>query len=143
MKRELFKDCVTVNLASRVCSVEDSDSIPEEAVAIRFEVGRGTNFKMGSSKNLLEGREVMKRASLLLSFLPQTCNRIQEVRGIHNRGGEARGRIPVCEIRSEGYTHRNVIRDVGTSFVLVRECVDVLIGGERGDRVVVPVSVGR
>jgi hypothetical protein len=49
----------------------------------------------------------------------------------------------VCEIRGKGYTHWDVIRDVGTSFVLVRECVDVLIGGERGDRVVVPVSVGR
>jgi hypothetical protein len=50
--------------------VEDSDSVPEEAVAVRFEVRRGTNFKMGSSKNLLEGREVLKRASLRLSFFP-------------------------------------------------------------------------
>jgi hypothetical protein len=70
MKRELFKDCITVDLASRVCSVEDSDSVPKEAVAVRFEVRRGTNFKMGSSKNLLEGREVLKRASLRLSFFP-------------------------------------------------------------------------
>ena len=80
MKREIFKDSLTVDLASRVCSVEYSDSVTEEAVTIGFEVGRGTNFKMGSNKNLLEGREVMKRASLLLSFLPQTSNRIQELR---------------------------------------------------------------
>jgi hypothetical protein len=50
--------------------VEDSDSVPEEAVAIRFEVRRGTNFKVGSGKNLLESREVLKRPSLRLSFFP-------------------------------------------------------------------------
>ena len=49
----------------------------------------------------------------------------------------------MCEIRGEGYTHWDVIRNVGTSFVLVREGVDVLIGSKRGDRVMVPVSVGR
>jgi hypothetical protein len=143
VKRELFKDSFTVDFASRVCHVENSDSVPEEAVTIRFEVGSGANFKVGSSKNLLEGREVMKRASLKLSVLPQTRNRIKELRRIHNRRGEARGRIPVCEIRGEGDTHWDVIRDVGASFVLVREGVDVLVGSKRGDRVMVPVSVGR
>ena len=54
---------------------------------------------MGSNKNLLEGREVLKRASFRLSFFPQTINSNQEVRGVHNRGGEARGRIPVCKVR--------------------------------------------
>ena len=48
----------------------------------------------------------------------------------------------MCEIRGEGYTHWNVIRDVGTPFVLVREGVDVLIGSKRGDLVMVPVFVG-
>jgi hypothetical protein len=48
----------------------------------------------------------------------------------------------VCEIRGKGYTHWDVIRNVGTSFVLVREGVDVLIGSKRGDRVMVPVFVG-
>jgi hypothetical protein len=142
MKREFFKDCSTVNLASRVSSVKYSDSIPEETVAVRFEVGRGANFKMSSGKNLLEGREVLKRASLRLYIFPQPINRIQEVRGVHNRGGEAGGRIPVCEIGCKGYTHWDVIRDVGASFVLVRESVDVLIGGKRGYRVMVPVPVG-
>jgi hypothetical protein len=47
----------------------------------------------------------------------------------------------VCKIRGEGYTHWNVIRDVGTSFVLVGESMDVLIGGKRGYRVMVPVPV--
>ena len=48
----------------------------------------------------------------------------------------------MCEIRGKGYTHWDVIRNVGTSFVLVREGVDVLIGSKRGDRVMVPVSIG-
>ena len=143
MKRVIFENSATVDLARRVCCVENSDSVPEEAVTIRFEVGGGTNFKMGSSKNLLECREILKRASLRLRILPQTSDRIQELRGIHNGGREARGGIPVCKIRGKGYSHWNVIRDVGTSFVLVRECVDVLIGSERGDRVMVPMSVGR
>jgi hypothetical protein len=142
MKREFFKDCSTVNLASRVSSVKYSDCIPEEAVAIRFEVGRGANFKMSSCKNLLEGREVLKRASLRLYIFPQPINRIQEVRGVHNRGGEAREGIPVCKIGGKGYTHRDVIRDVGTTFVLIGEFVDVLIRGEGRDRVMVPVPVG-
>jgi hypothetical protein len=105
-------------------------------------VGRVSNFKVGSYKNLLEGREVLKRVSLRLSIFPQSVNRVQEIRGVHNGGGEARGRVPVCEVGGEGYTHWNVIRDVGTSFVLVGEGVDVLIGGKRGYRVMVSVSVG-
>ncbi len=48
----------------------------------------------------------------------------------------------MCKIRGEGYAHWNVIRDVGTSFVLVGEGVDVLIGGKRRYRVMVSVSVG-
>jgi hypothetical protein len=40
------------------------------------------------------------------------------------------------------YTHRDVIRDVGSTFVLVWEGVDVLVGGERGYRVVVTVFIG-
>ncbi len=42
----------------------------------------------------------------------------------------------MCEIGGKGYTHRDVIRDVGPTFVLIGECVDVLVGGERGDCVV-------
>ena len=48
----------------------------------------------------------------------------------------------MCEIRGEGDTHWDVIRDVGATFVLVREGVDVLVGSKRGDRVMVPVSIG-
>jgi hypothetical protein len=84
MKREVFNYCSTVNLASRVSGVKYSDSVPEEAVTIRFEVGRRANFKVGSSKNLLEGREVLKRTSLRLNFFPQAIERIQEVRGVYN-----------------------------------------------------------
>ena len=46
------------------------------------------------------------------------------------------------KIGGEGNTHRNMIRDVGPTFVLIGECVDVLIGGEGGDSVMVPVPVG-
>jgi hypothetical protein len=84
MKREVFNYCSTVNLASRVSGVKYSDSVPEEAVTIRFEVGRRANFKVGSSKNLLEGRKVLKRTSLRLNFFPQSIDRIQEVRGVYN-----------------------------------------------------------
>ena len=49
----------------------------------------------------------------------------------------------MCEIRGEGDTHWDVIRDVGATFVLVREGVNVLVGSKRRDRVVVTVSVGR
>ena len=35
-----------------------------------------------------------------------------------------------------------MIRDVGPTFILVWEGVEVLVGGERGDRVVVPVPIG-
>ena len=35
-----------------------------------------------------------------------------------------------------------MIRNVGTPFILVWKGVEVLVGGERGDRVVVPVPVG-
>ena len=47
------------------------------------------------------------------------------------------------EIRCKGNTHWNMIRDdiVGPTFVLVREGVDVLVGSEGRDRVVVTVSV--
>ena len=45
------------------------------------------------------------------------------------------------EIRCKGNTHWNMIRDVGPAFVLVRKSVDVLIGSERRDLVMVPVSV--
>ena len=40
------------------------------------------------------------------------------------------------------HTHGDVIRDVGPTFVLVRKGVNVLVGSERRNRVVVPVSIG-
>ena len=46
------------------------------------------------------------------------------------------------KIGGEGNTHRDMIRDVGPTFVLIGECMDVLIGGEGGDSVMVPVPVG-
>ena len=48
----------------------------------------------------------------------------------------------MCEIGGKGYTHRDMIRDVSPAFILIGECVNVLIWGEGGDRVVVPVPVG-
>lgn len=48
----------------------------------------------------------------------------------------------MCEIRGKGYAHRNMIRDVGTTFILIWESVDVLVWSERRDRVVVTVPVG-
>ena len=47
----------------------------------------------------------------------------------------------MCKIRCEVYAHRDMIRNVGPTFVLVREGVDVLVGSEGRDRVVVTVSV--
>ena len=49
----------------------------------------------------------------------------------------------MCKIRGKGYTHRDMIRDMGTPFILIGEGVDVLVGSKRRDRVVVTVSVGR
>lgn len=46
------------------------------------------------------------------------------------------------KIGGEGNTHRDMIRDVGPTFVLIGECMDVLVGGEGGDSVMVPVPVG-
>jgi hypothetical protein len=48
----------------------------------------------------------------------------------------------MCKIGGEGNTNRNMIRDVGSTFVLIGECMDVLVGGEGGDSVMVPVPVG-
>ena len=89
MKGVIFNDSRTVDLAIPVSSVEDTDSVPQYAVAVWLEIGRRANFKVGSCKDLLKGREILKRTSLRLGFFPKSRDRSQEFRGFHNGGGEA------------------------------------------------------
>ena len=75
MKGVIFNDSRTVDLAIPVSSVKDTDSVPQYAVAVWLEIGRGANFKVGSCKDLLKGREILKRTSLRLGFFPKTRDR--------------------------------------------------------------------
>ena len=88
VKRVLIDDTRPVNLTIPVSGMEDADSIPEKAVTVRFVCRGRANFKVGSSKDLLEGREILERTSLRLGFLPHTSDRSQEIWGSHNGGGE-------------------------------------------------------
>ena len=57
---------------------------------------------MGSSENLFEGGKILKRTIKRLSSFPQTRDRGQEFRGVHNRRGEARRRVSVSKVRCKG-----------------------------------------
>jgi hypothetical protein len=63
MKGVIFNDSRTVDLAIPVSSVEDTDSVPQYAVAVWLEIGRRANFKVGSCKDLLKGRETAAKKS--------------------------------------------------------------------------------
>ena len=97
---------------------------------------------MSSNTDILESSEVAERVIEQRRGAPHTRNRGKEVWRVHNRRREARRKNRKRKIGGEGYTNGNVISNVCTTFILVREGVNVLIRSERRDAVMETVSVG-
>jgi hypothetical protein len=74
--------------------------------------------------------------------VPQASNRGKVIWRVHNRRGEARRKSWKRKIGGESDTNGDVVGNVSTTIILVREGVNVLVWSERRNTVVETVSVG-